>query len=310
MAPSVAIAGATGHLGQHITAAFLSPTFQNMFAYVILLSREPPSDSSQLAKYKYHSKAVFRQYDENNLAGTLDSAAILVNAIGPSGHDFKEKLLRALPDSKVRVYFPSEFGVDHNVHDFPHGEWDRKKKHDALARDIASSVKLCRVFCGLFLEDSVGPWFGLDTKRGKYESVGFCHSPVSFTALDDVGRAVASLASKPIQQIPERVHVSGDTRSVAEIAKIMERAGAGSIQVREMDLFEYKAGAMRFTESTDPAMFLRFLMGEGKIKHTSKGLGSNNEGVNPGEVIWEWKRMEDLARETGGRPWSESERSV
>lgn len=305
MAPSVAIAGAAGHLGQYITAAFLSPPFQDAFSRIILLSRQEHGASSPLAQYKSHEKVVFRQYDENNPGSALDGVQVLVNTIGASGHDFKEKLLRAIPGSDVRLYFPSEFGVDHYIHDFPHGEWDRKKKHDALAREIIPSVKICRVFCGLFLEDSIGPWFGLDTKHGKYESVGPASSPVSFTALGDVGRVVAQLASRPVDQIPETVHIGGDTKSVADIAKIMEQAGAGGIRVKEVDIQEYKSGAMNFTTSTDPAMFLRFLMGERKIQHTEEGVGNDNESVNPGEKVWKWKTVEDLAKETKGRPWSD-----
>ena len=307
MALSVAIAGAAGHLGQHIAAAFLSPPFQDAFSRIIFLSRSEQGSSSPLAKYKSHNKVVFRQYDEKNPKSALDGVHILVNAVGATGHDFKEKLLRALPGSDVRLYFPSEFGVDHYVHDFPHGEWDRKKKHDALAREIVPNVKVCRVFCGLFLEDSIGPWFGLNTKYGKYESVGSSKSPVSFTALDDVGRSVAQLAAKPPDQIPGKVHIGGDTRSIAEVAQIMEQAGAGKIEVSEVGLNEYKAETTKDTSSTDPAKFLRFLMGERKIEHTTQGMGNSNEGVNPGESVWKWKRLEELAKETGGKPWGDYE---
>jgi len=303
----VAIAGAAGHLGQHIAAAFLSAPFQDAFSRIILLSRSEQGSSSPLAKYKSHSKVIFRQYDEEDPQSALDGVQILVNAVGATGHDFKEKLLRALPGSGIRVYFPSEFGVDHYVHDFPHGEWDKKKKHDALAREIVPDVKVCRVFCGLFLEDSIGPWFGLNTKHGKYGSVGSSKSPVSFTALDDVGRSVAQLAAKPFDQIPEKVHIGGGTRSITEVAQIMEQAGAGKIEVSEVDLNEYKAETTKDISSTDPARFLRFLMGERKIEHTTQGLGNSNESVNPGEGVWKWKRMEELAKETGGRPWGDYE---
>ena len=302
---TVAIAGAAGHLGQYLTAAFVSRPFQDAFSSIILLSRREQDKSSPLAQYKSHDKVIFQQYDENNMKSALEGVHILVNAVGASGHDFKEKLLRAIPASDVRVYFPSEFGVDHYVHDFPHGEWARKKKHDALARELIPHVKICRVFCGLFLEDSIGPWFGFDTRQGKYESVGSSLSPVSFTALADVGRVVAQLASKPPEPIPEHMHVAGHTVSVANIAQIMDQAGAGGTQVTEVDLGEYKSETTKCTTSTDPAAFLRFLMGEGKITHTKQGLGNSNDQVNPGEKYWTWKTMPDLARETTGKPWAD-----
>jgi len=68
---------------------------------------------------------------------------------------------------------------------------------------------------------------------------------------------------------------------------------------------EYKAETTKDISSTDPARFLRFLMGERKIEHTTRGLGNSNESVNPGESVWKWKRMEEFAKETGGRPWGD-----
>lgn len=114
-----------------------------------------------------------RHYDEDNLAEAIADVNIVVDVIGPAGHQFKEKLIRAIStSSNVQIYFPSEFGVDHYIHDFPHREWDQKKQHFQLATRVISNARICRVFCGLFLEESIGPWFGFDTREGKYESVG------------------------------------------------------------------------------------------------------------------------------------------
>ncbi|PLB54077.1 isoflavone reductase family protein [Aspergillus steynii IBT 23096] len=303
--PVIAIAGATGHLGQHIASAFLSTPLRSNFSEVILLSRQGAMPAQFLDSNPTTHFAI-RKYNENvnDLASALQGVHILVNAVGPSGHSFKEKLLHALPHTDVQVYFPSEFGVDHYVHDFAHLEWDQKKRHLALARELVPRVKVCRVFCGLFLEDSIGPWFGFDTQNGKYESVGSSGELVSFTSLGDVGRAVAALCALPTERVPEVVHLAGDTRSVAEIAEIMKDGGAGSVEVTEVELQRYKDETTA-EASWDPAAYLRFLMGEGRINHTSKGLGNANELVNPGEKLWEWKSLGDLAKETGGRPWKD-----
>lgn len=295
--PVVAITGATGHLGRHIASAFLSAPFREQFADIILLSRQ---ESSQKADDKFIS----RKYDENNLVDALKGVQVLVNTVGPSGHAFKDKLARALSQTDVQVYFPSEFGVDHYIHDFPHLEWDQKKKHMALAKQLNSSLKICRVFPGLFLEDSVGPWFGFITKDGQYESIGSAESPVSFTSLDDIGKAVASLATLPKEKIPDTVHLAGDTRSFAEIAAIMQAAGAGSIEITEVELKKYKEETTS-KPSWEPSMYLRFLMGEGKINHTAASLGNSNELVNPNQKSWKWVTLVDLAKENKGKPWKD-----
>ncbi|KAF9887640.1 hypothetical protein FE257_009733 [Aspergillus nanangensis] len=301
--PVVAIAGATGHLGKHVTSAFLSPPMSTQFSEIVLLTRQERLP----AGHKPESgsvKVTLRPYSENHLAEALKGVDILVNTIGASGHEFKEKLLRSLPQTNVRVYFPSEFGVDHYVHDFPHLEWDQKKKHMHLAQQLIPHVKVCRVFCGLFLEDSIGPWFGFDTKHGRYESVGPSKSPVSFTALNDVGKTVASLSALPEASIPEQVHVAGDTRSMAEISEIMAAAGGGNIEVTELELKKYK-DETTLRLSKDPAAFLRFLMGEGNINHTQGGLGNDNDLVNRDQHLWKWETLSGLSVDSHGRPWKD-----
>ncbi|KAJ9663615.1 hypothetical protein H2201_005576 [Coniosporium apollinis] len=302
--PTVAIVGATGHLGQHITSALVSPETRPLFSQVILLSRHP---SWRLSSWQDSADATIRIYDENNLAASFTGVDVLINAIGPSGHDFKDRLLRALPDSSVKIYFPSEFGVDHYVHDFPHPEWDRKKAHFALAQRLLPGVKICRVYIGLFLEDSIGPWFGFDTKAGRYESVGNAGTPVSFTALADVGRAVARLAALRAEEVPREVHIAGDTVSMTGVAEVMGSAGAGEIEVTEVDLEAFKKRTVEEGGTEDPSQYLRFLMGEGKVDHSDGGIGCDNELINPGERYWRWRTVGDLARETGGRPWADAE---
>lgn len=163
------------------------------------------------------------------------------------------------------------------------------------------NIKICRVFCGLFLEDSIGPWFGLDTQNGKYTSVGSSRTPVSFTSLRDVGRTVASLATLPAEKIPDVVHVGGDSRSIVEIAGIMESAGAGRIDIDCLPYEKYKKETT-VEPSWRPAAYLWFLMGDGGIAHTPAFLGDDNELVNPGQRLWRWKTVEDLAKETNGQP--------
>lgn len=303
--PSIAVAGATGHLGQHITTALLSPEFRPQFDQVILISRQSASSHPQLSKWQEQG-AVISSYDENNLSACLGDATVYVNAVGSKGDsgEMKKKMMEALANSKVKLDILSEFGVDHTVHDFPNAEWDKKKAIYERERKVLPNIKLCRVYVGLFLEDSIGPWFGFDTNAGKYESVGSAKSPITFTSLGDIGRAVASLVSMPLDKIPNEVRLAGDTVSISEIAVIMQKAGAGSIDVTEIDLQKYKRETIE--EGTpNPAKYLRFVMGENKLNHSSSGLGNDNELVNPGEKKWKWKKMTDLAEETNGRPWAD-----
>ncbi|KAJ5929224.1 isoflavone reductase family protein [Penicillium verhagenii] len=101
----------------------------------------------------------------------------------------------------------------------------------------------------------------------------------------------------------QKTHTS-TTRSFDEIAGIMQTAGAGSIVVSEVELKKYKEETTSEL-SWDPSIYLRFLMGEGKINHTARGLGNSNELVNPNQKLWKWVTLSDLAKENKGRPWKD-----
>lgn len=214
-------------------------------------------------------------------------------------------LIMALKDTPIQLYIPSEFCVDHSIHDFSHPEWDAKKSHLSIVRRFAPEMKICQIFAGLFLEGSTGPWFGFDTREGVYECVGDPKANISFTGLGDVGRAVAALVCLPLEEIPRKMHLAGTTTSFDEIAGIMGTESGKEVRVRSIGLEEYKRELLK-TETTDHdvARYLRFLMGEGKIIHERGALGNDCELVNPREALWKWKGMERLAKDTGERPWA------
>ena len=300
--PTVALFGATGRLGKHILTALLSPTFRSSYRDVIVFQR--PNSSTSLP-----STANFttRNIDDASLASSLQDVNVVISAIGPTGHGFKDNLINAMAASPaLKLYIPSEFGVDHTVHDFRHVEWDHKKLHYDLAQKflIPRGVQVLRIYVGLFLEESIGPWFGFHTSKGRYECIGSADTKVSYTSLEDAGKVVAQCARTEMVGILEGIHVGGDTVSVREVAEVMEKNGAGKIEIEERDLEKWKTGAIE-EGTSDPSKYLRFLMGEGNIEHQQRALGNDNEIVNPGQTLWKWRTMKDLAEETEGRPWAE-----
>jgi hypothetical protein len=50
-------------------------------------------------------------------------------------------------------------------------------------------------------------------------------------------------------------------------------------------------------------------MEAGLIDHGPQGLGNQNELVSRRDETWRWRTIEDLARETGGKPWADYEYS-
>ncbi|KAK6341639.1 hypothetical protein TWF696_008708 [Orbilia brochopaga] len=290
--PVIAIAGGTGTLGKEVVSALLDPQLRSKYQELIILTRS--TDAEQLAEWGKQGATV-RKYgaeDDQSIADALSGVDILINTIASRDDGFKSKLAAAIasPTSSVKLYLPSEFGVDHYLHDFQHPEWDKKKAHfEAAAR--RKDLKICRVFPGLFLEHSIGPWYGLDPKTGKYEVIGTGTNPVSFTSIPDIGKAVASaVANISITDFPQNLYLSGDSATLKEIADMLAASGAApAVEISSLDLEEFKAKTIA-TPDLDPASYLRFLMAEGKIDNRD---GNDNELVNPGEELWKWKTVED-----------------
>lgn len=293
----VAIVGASGLLGKHVLAALLSPTFRSSYSDVVVLQRASSKASPV-------DGATVRKFDEDCVVDALQDIDVLISTVGPTGHAFKDSLVNAMAQSPVKLYIPSEFGVDHTVHDFKHVEWDHKKLHFDLTQKFIPNIQTLRIYVGLFLEESIGPWFGFHTANGRYEPIGSADVPVSYTSLDDAGKVVAQVARTQMVPILESIHIGGDTLSTRQVAKMMEAAGAGQIQIKELDLAKVKKEVLA-EGTSDPSKYLHFLMGEGKLNHTADGLGNDNEIVNPGQTLWKWKTMADLAKETKGKPWAE-----
>ena len=120
------------------------------------------------------------------------------------------------------MYVPSELGVDHTIHDFPHPEWDAKKCHFVIAQEVLPrSTKIIRISIDLFLEDSIGWWLGFDTKKGVYGAVGSAEKKASFTIVDDVGKVLAEMSVEELEQVLDQLHISRASASMSEVVKLM-----------------------------------------------------------------------------------------
>ncbi len=228
-----------------------------------------------------------------------------------AGARLRDQIVSVLPQTSVKLYFPSEFGVDHTLHDFNIPEWDGKRQHYDLANRFLkdSDIQVCRLFIGLFLHSGVAPWYGFHTAKDVYQAVGSPDQSLSFTDIGDIARVLCSLAERVVvsgEQIPKELRVAGTHASMREIATMMTEAGAREIELKTVELEPFRRRALgRQYEDRGPIVCLRFLMGDGRIDYRSTqegGLGNDNELVNPGQTSFVWKTIRDLAVKTKGRP--------
>lgn len=164
--PVVAVAGGTGKVGSQVITALLSPQFSSSFKEVRLLTSNTSSEKAQGLAAKGAKMIGVNYSDEKSILSGIHGADVLVNALGGSVKGFPAKnalMQAAIKDGGIKVYFPSEFGigsvlwknelsVDHRSKDFVHAEWDKKMDHQNHIRKN-SSIKVCAIYCGLFMED-------------------------------------------------------------------------------------------------------------------------------------------------------------
>ncbi|KAH8116734.1 NAD-binding protein [Phellopilus nigrolimitatus] len=227
----VAVAGATGRLGQVITETFLT-TFKPFFSRVIVFTRDPTSPKAQglaalgaeLAQFSFDQSS---SESAGRLQESLKGVDIVANVLNQVDVRLKDMLAEAAVEVGAKVYFPSEFGVyvlfqtstqistfyvqaveltetdhsDHRLNDFPgydHEEWVKKSKHVSYVRELATrkgcDMKVISVYTGLFLEDSLHSRFGNDLETRTITTYGSSSTRVTYTSKEDIGRAVAQLA--------------------------------------------------------------------------------------------------------------------
>ncbi|OBZ65444.1 putative pinoresinol-lariciresinol reductase 3 [Grifola frondosa] len=316
---TVAIAGATGNLGSEICRIFLTE-YRPFFSRVLGLVR---NTSSPTALSLAAEGAELHQFGTSNdnapLVKLLEGVDVVVNILPTTvTTELKNALFDAALKGGAKVYFPSEFGVDHRLNDFPgfdHSDWTHKRTHVAEIRQAAEDkLKVVAVYVGLFLEDSIGPWFGFDTASNSYTCVGEPTQRITFTAKSDIGRSLAELALialSPVSsaRVRDDLRIAGSVASFADVRDIAERVraeldvGAKGIELKTEDLASFRErtrGHYLADPTISPADHLRILMAEGKLDYSGDNA---NEIVNPAQSIWKWKTVEDYIREVKGKPW-------
>jgi hypothetical protein len=102
--PVVAIAGASGDLGQRRVASFTSPTFRHRFKEIVLLSGQPG--------YSVFGTTT-RISAADDVASSVQGVDVVVNCVGSKGDTmaFKTALIDAIAKTQsVKMYVASEFG--------------------------------------------------------------------------------------------------------------------------------------------------------------------------------------------------------
>ncbi|KAI0648380.1 NAD-P-binding protein [Trametes meyenii] len=301
---SIAIVGGTGRLGYEVSKVFLDE-LHTPFPTVRVLTRDPSTAKAQsLAK----KGAILRVLDNEDVAQSLveafEGVDVVVNALpttAPVG--VKRQVAQLAIKSGVKVFFLSEFGVDHTRNDFPgydHHDWQMKRTLASEARELArgTSTRVIALYTGLFFELGLSPFLGFDLENNTFTSVGPSSQKVAFTSTADIGRALARLsmlALEPLMadKVPDEARISGDTITYEDVRDLAAQIkGVPQGVLKDEDLAQYK-DKLRQVPGSHIAEYIRVLIGEGKLNFSADNA---NGLVNPAEAFFKWRSAADHLR--------------
>jgi uncharacterized protein YbjT (DUF2867 family) len=112
--PVVAVAGGTGQLGKHITAALLNSQFRPSFKEIRLLTSNTSSEAAQKFASQGAKTVGVIYSDEKSILSAIHGVDVLINSLGGSVKGFPAKnalMQAAVKDGGIKVYLPSEYGI-------------------------------------------------------------------------------------------------------------------------------------------------------------------------------------------------------
>ncbi|KAH9922257.1 uncharacterized protein B0H18DRAFT_1018780 [Fomitopsis serialis] len=313
---TVALVGATGGLGKEVANVFLT-SYKPFFSRVVVTARDiTTADAKALAEKGSELVQINPVDPVASLGRAFEGVDAVVSLVGKAPTEFRDAVGEAAIKSGAKVYFPTEYGSDHRINDFPgwdDPDWLFKGQHARKYRQLgASKTKVVSLYNGLFLEILIGPWLGFDTANLTYTSVGSPDAKTATTAKADIGRALAeltllSLNPETAASVPDDVHIAGSNVSYRQVRdvvqKIRDELGVepkGEIKVQGTDLAAFREKLRKEQlekPKSGPIDHIKILIGEGKMDFSQ----NDDELVNPGESIWKWKTVEDIVREKDGK---------
>jgi len=313
---TVAIIGITGKLGQSIAPLFLKE-YKAFFPRVVGTTRDTNSVAANaLAIAGAEMHQVTDEDGGESLFKVLRGVEVVIDTLGSPAGKMKDLVIQAVAKAGVFVFFPSEFGCDHRLNEFPgyeHAEWTTKAVRDRAARELMKDkTKIISVYTSCILE-LIGPFMGYDTNNHKFTIVGSSSQRITFNSFYDIGRSVAELSLLALSRtnastVPDYVRIAGTTQSILEIKEIVEKARkeAGikddhpiKIVSEDLEVHKQRVKERQQNEHGRSVMgHLWILMAEGKMDFTAE---NDNELINPNQGVWKWKSMEDYVRSVDGK---------
>ncbi|KGR10959.1 hypothetical protein MG9_04584 [Candida albicans P37037] len=292
---SITIIGLNGFLGKPVLEAINSGIFDDKINFPIkAITRKEPETKND--KIEYVVSEINEESIKSTLSQKLSGTDVIIELIGPNPEAFAniENLVDAI---KPKLFIPSQFGTDiPKVDEYAPGFLGIKTQHSENVRK--SGVKVVDIITslfavpGAFLYEWVGST-GINAEDRTVKLIGDINQQFDISKLEDVGKAVLSIATNPNpRELPDTIRIGSDRITVKDV--IDRYSKDHNVELKIVSEQSAEDAKKEFTESLkvgfDGDKFLWYLQVIA-AQGLDKGLLSSkldNELVNPGESLWKW----------------------
>lgn len=292
---SIAIIGLNGFLGKPVLEAINSGIFDDKINFPIkAITRKEPETKNE--KIEYIVSEINEESIKTTLNEKLSGTDVIIELIGPNPVAFAniEKVVGTI---KPKLFIPSQFGTDiPKVDEYAPGFLSIKTQHSENVRKLGVKVVdiVNSLFAvpGAFLYEWVGST-GINAEDKTVKLIGDINQQLDISKLEDVGKAVLSIATNPNpKELPDTIRIASDRITVKDV--IDRYSKDHNVELKIVSEQSAADAKKEFAESLKAGFdgnkfswYLQVISAQG----LDKGLLSSkldNELVNPGESLWKW----------------------
>jgi len=187
MSSNFAVVGA-GSIGAWIIEELLNYKASGVVNTLRIISRSETTKSTNPEWFTRGAEFVKVDYaDETTVTDVFNGVDVVFSTINAIVVDQQEALVKAAKASGVKLFVPSEYGVD--TEDATSGVFLAKKKFSEILKDI--DLPYVKIFTGLWTDYCITPAWGWNLAEGKVNIYGSGDSNMTFVHRTDIARYVA-----------------------------------------------------------------------------------------------------------------------
>lgn len=277
--------------------ALTTDPFGSKVSLIKAITRSAPEAKDKYDNVDYIIADVTKADDQKKIVDAIKGFDVIIGLNSPIP-DVYSGLEAVITQVKPKVYVPSQFGADLvGAQQVLPGFLLIKSDHSDKIRK--AGIKVVDVSTGLFIVPGsfayeFVPQFGVNADDATVTKLGNQNLPISVSALEDVGKVVASIATtSDYSKLPDSLRVRSDQVTFTDVQETWANNHGKKLSVvKELSPEEALEEAQDvWGKGFDPSKFAYYLQaiasqGEGK------GLvfeSDDNDKVNPG--IWQWTKF-------------------